>query len=116
MIVALFVFAAIALCVLLILVALVSVASWHEERAWTLTERPQTAQPGLLRAGFSACALATPSGYSEPAAGTGAARSRSRPSCSGRLRTSGQSAPATGWRRSGPATRTRCRRTSAPTP
>jgi hypothetical protein len=38
MIVALFVVAAIALCVLLILVALVSVASRHEDRAWTLTE------------------------------------------------------------------------------
>jgi hypothetical protein len=38
MIVALFVVAAIAMCVLLILVAIVSVASRHEDRAWTLTE------------------------------------------------------------------------------
>jgi Na+-transporting methylmalonyl-CoA/oxaloacetate decarboxylase gamma subunit len=38
MIVALFVFVAIALCVLLILVVLVSMASRHEDRAWTLTE------------------------------------------------------------------------------
>jgi len=38
MIVALYVVAAIALCVPLILVALVSVASRHEDRAWTLTE------------------------------------------------------------------------------
>ena len=38
MIVALFVFAAIALCVPLILVALVSVAIRREDRAWTLTE------------------------------------------------------------------------------
>jgi hypothetical protein len=38
MIVALFVVAVIALCALFILVALVSVASRNEDRAWTLTE------------------------------------------------------------------------------
>lgn len=38
MIVALFVFAAIAVCVPLIVVVLVSVASRREDRAWTLTE------------------------------------------------------------------------------
>jgi hypothetical protein len=38
MIVALYVFAAIAVCVPLILIALVSVASRREDRAWTLTE------------------------------------------------------------------------------
>jgi hypothetical protein len=38
MIVALFVFAAIAVCVPLIVIVLVSVASRHEDRAWTLTE------------------------------------------------------------------------------
>jgi len=38
MIVALYVFAAIAVCVPLILIVLVSVASRREDRAWTLTE------------------------------------------------------------------------------
>jgi len=45
MIVVLFVVAAIALSVPLILVALVSVASRHEDRAWTLTEPA----PGVAR-------------------------------------------------------------------
>ncbi|HTZ27935.1 MAG TPA: hypothetical protein VMC83_28320 [Streptosporangiaceae bacterium] len=46
MIVALYVFAAIALCVPLILVMFVSVASRREDRAWTLTEPA----PGAARA------------------------------------------------------------------
>ena len=49
MIVALFVFAAIALCVLLILVALVSVASRREDRAWTLTEPASGAARSVAR-------------------------------------------------------------------
>jgi hypothetical protein len=49
MIVALFIVAAIALCVLLILVALVSVASRHEDRAWTLTEPATGAARSVAR-------------------------------------------------------------------
>lgn len=49
MIVAIFVFAAIALCVLLILVALVSVASRREDRAWTLTEPASGAARSVAR-------------------------------------------------------------------
>jgi len=49
MIVALFVVAAIALCVLLVLVALVSVASRHEDRAWTLTEPAPGAARSVAR-------------------------------------------------------------------
>jgi hypothetical protein len=49
MIVALFVFAAIALCVPLILVVLVSVASRHEDRAWTLTEPAPGAARSVAR-------------------------------------------------------------------
>jgi hypothetical protein len=49
MIVALFVFAAIALCVPLILVALVSVASRREDRAWTLTEPSSGAARSVAR-------------------------------------------------------------------
>jgi hypothetical protein len=49
MIVAIFVFAAIALCVLLVLVALVSVASRREDRAWTLTEPASGAGRSVAR-------------------------------------------------------------------
>jgi Na+-transporting methylmalonyl-CoA/oxaloacetate decarboxylase gamma subunit len=49
MIVAIFVFAAIVLCVLLILVALVSVASRREDRAWTLTEPASGAARSVAR-------------------------------------------------------------------
>jgi uncharacterized membrane protein len=49
MIVALYVCAAIALCVPLILVALVSVASRREDRAWTLTEPASGAARAVAR-------------------------------------------------------------------
>jgi hypothetical protein len=50
MIVALYVVAAIALCVPLILVVFVSVASRREDRAWTLTEpAPGTARSAARR-------------------------------------------------------------------
>ena len=49
MIVAIFVFAAIAMCVLLVLVALVSVASRREDRAWTLTEPASGAARSVAR-------------------------------------------------------------------
>lgn len=49
MIVAIFVFVAIVLCVLLILVALVSVASRREDRAWTLTEPASGAARSVAR-------------------------------------------------------------------
>jgi hypothetical protein len=49
MIVALYVFAAIAVCVPLILIALVSVASRREDRAWTLTEPASGAARSVAR-------------------------------------------------------------------
>ena len=100
MIVAIFVFAAIALCVLLILVALVSVASRREDRAWTLTEPASRGSPGLSRAGSSACTRATLSGFSGPAARTGAAWSGGQSSSRWEFPTT--SAIASGWRRARP--------------